>query len=82
MESIAALLMVIGTGIRIESPKGMWPNCTWLSSVFTAIFMVLAADHNEQRLWTAAIISAAILSILITIGFVRLFRTINKPSKK
>ena len=81
MASVAALLMVIGTGIRTEDPKGMWANCTWLASVFMATFMVLAVKYNWDHLWTATKISAAVLSVLITIGFVRLFRKTNRPSR-
>ena len=82
MSSIAALLMVIGTGIRIEDPKGIWSNCTWIFSVFTAIFTVLAVEHNREILWVATIICAAVLAVFLTIGFVRLFRKFNRPTKK
>ena len=81
MAKIAALLLVVGSGCHMVDPKGIWTNCVWCTSIFTATFAVLTASENCEALKKVTIISAAITMLCIMFGFISLIREMQNWSE-
>ena len=77
MAKIAALLLVVGSGCHMVDPKGIWTNCVWFTSIFTATFAVLTASENCEALKKVTIISAAIAMFCIMFGFISLIKEVK-----
>ena len=77
MVKIAALLLVVGSGCHMVDPKGIWTNCVWLTSIFTATFAVLTTSENCETLTKITIISAAITMLCIMFGFISLIKEVR-----
>lgn len=77
MAKIAALLLIVGSGCHMVAPKGIWTNCVWFASIFTATFAVLTASENCEVLKKVTIISAAITMFCIMLGFISLIKEVK-----
>ena len=77
MAKIAALLLVVGSGCHMVDAKGIWTNCVWCTSIFTATFTVLTASENCEVLKKVTIISAAITMFCIMLGFISLIKEVK-----
>ena len=78
MDKIAALLLVVGSGCHIVKPKGIWTNCVWISSIFTATLAVLTVDSAWGPMRKITILSAAVTMLCIMCGFISLIKEVKR----
>lgn len=77
MDKIAALLLVVGSGCHMVEPKGIWTNCVWISSIFTATLAVLTVDSICEIMRKITILSAAVTMLCIMCGFISLIEEVK-----
>lgn len=77
MDKIAALLLVVGSGCHMVEPKGLWTNCVWISSIFTATLAVLMVDDAWEMIRKITILSAAVTMLFIMCGFIGLIKEVK-----
>ena len=77
MDKIAALLLVVGSGCHMIEQKGIWTNCVWISSIFTAAFAVLTVDSLWEPMRKITILSAAVMMLCIMGGFIGLIKEVK-----
>ena len=77
MDKIAALLLVVGSGCHMVEPKGIWTNCVWISSIFTATLAVLTVDGVWESMRKITILSAAVTMLCIMCGFIGLIKEVK-----
>lgn len=77
MDKIAALLLVVGSGYHIVEPKGIWTNCVWISSIFTATLAVLTVDSVWEIMRKITILSAAVTVLCIMCGLIGLAKEVR-----
>lgn len=77
MDKIAALLLVVESGCHMVALKGIWTNCVWISSIFTATLAVLTVDSIWEMMRKITMLSAAVTMICIVCCFIGLIKEVK-----
>lgn len=77
MNVLAALLMVIGTGCRMEKPKSICANGVWITSILTATLAILAANNQCEMLHWAVLLATWSYLLFIMLGLLGLLKEVE-----